>query len=342
MRMLKRIKATLHNAERRENTDESIQLWLTEKLREVVYAADDVLDEWRYEQLKAQLEDKNASDGNPNKRKLIQIPDGIPDQIKEIRSRFAEICKDRDALHLREEDGVRIPEGVRFPIPTGHLAHESSIFGRENEKEEVINCLLSDCDKYNPMVLPIVGMKGLRKITLAQLVYNDESVHRRFDKLGWVWVSNDFDEKRLTKAILEYFSRDGSKLTELSMLQGQLKIEVSDRSVFFVLDDVCNDQQSLWQSLMAPLISAKRDSILVTTRNQSAALVVQTVLFFKLETLPDEQCWKIFRHYALGGFSNNERLNLEELGRKIMNKCRGLPLAVKSIASLLRYENEER
>ncbi|KAJ3696627.1 hypothetical protein LUZ61_000332 [Rhynchospora tenuis] len=341
MRTLKRIQATLRDAERREIRDESVQLWLTE-LREVAYAADDVLDEWHYEQLKAQVEARNASGGNSNKRKLIQIPDDMADQIKEIRSRFDEICKDHKALRLREEDGVRIPEGAKFPIPTGHLPHESNIFGRENEKEEVINRLLADCDKNNLMVLPIVGMGGLGKTTLAQLVYNDVRVSQQFDKQGWVWVFNDFDVTRLTKTILECVSGDGSNLTELSMLQGQLKTEVDGKSVFLVLDDVWNDQNSLWQSLMAPLISAKRVSILVTTRNESVALVVQTVPFFKLGTLPDEQCWQIFQHYALGGFLNIERSNLEELGRKIMNKCRGLPLAVKSIASLLRYENEER
>ncbi|KAJ3696653.1 hypothetical protein LUZ61_000358 [Rhynchospora tenuis] len=341
MRMLKRIQATLRDAERREIRDEAVQLWLTE-LREVAYAADDVLDEWRYEQIKAQVEARTASDGNFKKRRLILIPDGLADQIKKIRCRFNEICEHHKALQLREEDGVRILEAPSLPSPTSHLCNESSIFGRENEKNEVINLLLSDCNKNNLTILPIVGMGGLGKTTLAQLVYNDERFCQQFDTLGWIWVFNDFDVKRLTKAILESVTEYSSNHTELSLLQGELKTELASKRVFLVLDDVWNDQYSHWQSLMAPFFSAKRVSILVTTRNQSVALTTQTIPYVKLGALPDEQCWKIFQYYALSGFSIIKHQDVLELGRKIMNKCSGLPLAVKSIATLLRYENEER
>ena len=76
MRMLERIKATLYDAEQREITDSSVKLWLKE-LRGVVYDAEDVLDEYHYEVLRAQVEARDASPPESRKRKLIQVTNFI-------------------------------------------------------------------------------------------------------------------------------------------------------------------------------------------------------------------------------------------------------------------------
>ena len=50
-------------------------------------------------------------------------------------------------------------------------------------------------------VIPIVGIGGLGKTSLAQLVYNDERVANHFTRL-WVCVSNEFEKKRLIAKII--------------------------------------------------------------------------------------------------------------------------------------------
>jgi Rx N-terminal domain len=72
MGMLKRIKATLYDAEQREIRDMAVKLWLKE-LQGVAYDAEDVLEEYHYEVLRAQVEATEASLPDSRKRKLIHV-----------------------------------------------------------------------------------------------------------------------------------------------------------------------------------------------------------------------------------------------------------------------------
>ncbi|XP_078152846.1 putative disease resistance protein RGA3 [Carex rostrata] len=347
MRTLEWIKATLYDADEREIRDRSVKLWLKE-LKKVAYDAEDVLSEYLYEVNRVHLEARKASEASDShKRKkmeyieyIVQIPDGMVDRLNKIRSRFDEIAKDRVALQLWESDGARRPNNKLLRPPTGHMVDEASIFGRDAEIEEVINLLLSEKEKPFS-VISIIGKGGLGKTTIAQLVYKDERVTRCFDLLGWVCVSEEFDVGRLTKATIESVSKINSNLSELSSLQEKLAEIVKEKKILLVLDDVWNENRSLWDSLRVPFKEAKLVRILVTTRNKKVADVMQTTTYFRPTNMPEDSCWQLFQHYAFNGTSDTMPPHLVNMGKDIMRKCGGLPLAVKSIASLLSHETNE-
>ncbi|XP_078158766.1 putative disease resistance protein RGA1 [Carex rostrata] len=338
MGMLERIKATLYDAEQREIRDKSVKLWLKE-LKGVAYDAEDVLDEYHYEVLRAEVEASDASSQDSRKRKLIQVPYGMLDQIQQIRSRFDEIMKDRIALQLSEGDGPMRCNNELQIAPVGPFVVESNIFGRESEKEKLIEVLSSERDVVS--VVTIVGMGGIGKTTLAQLAYNDQRIQQRFDKFGWICVSEDFNVERLTKESLESITENVCGITNLGTLQEKLLRVISGKRVLLVLDDVWNEKKSFWDSFQTPFMSAKFAKILVTTRNDSVARIMQTEPTFKIGCLSTEQCWQLFEHYAFGGVDQNKSPELVGIGKQIMKNCGMLPLAVKSIASLLRHEAEE-
>ncbi|XP_028554973.1 disease resistance protein RGA2-like [Dendrobium catenatum] len=227
MRMLPRIKAVLEDAEEREIQDRSVKLWLSE-LRCLAYDIDDVIDEYEYDVQAAQMEARAAEESyHRGKRKQgddeqydqdehvqgsntlasssSQVPaisDCMVEKLREIQKIFDEIERDRKGLYLREDDGVRRTVSVQNYRLTSSLVDESNIIGRKREKEKIVKLLLSDLQVSNKItVIPVVGMGGVGKTTLAQLIYNDPRICQYFDLRIWIYVSEDFDLVKLTKEI---------------------------------------------------------------------------------------------------------------------------------------------
>jgi hypothetical protein len=179
-------------------------------------------------------------------------------------------------------------------------------------------------------------MGGIGKTTVAQMVYNDLGVQESYDLMGWIHVTQTFDLRKLAIAITESLAREPCAYNELSIVHDLLKQKVLEKSVFLVLDDLWNSQKSCWQDFLRPFKYAKTVTILVTTRSKEVAHLVQTVTHFVLGSLPEDHCWQLFQSYAFGGRSIDEASSLVQVGREVMQKCGGLPLAVKSISCLLR------
>jgi NB-ARC domain len=263
------------------------------------------------------------------------------DRLNKIRSRFDEIVKDHKALKLREIDGVRLLNNRTLRLQAGPVVDEKSIFGRDADVTEVINLLLSK-NENSFSVISIIGKGGLGKTTIAQLVYNDARVRQHFDLFGWVCVSEKFDVGRMIKATLESFTRNRRGLSWLSPLQEELVKLVKDKKILLVLDDVWNENQGLWELFRSFLSKAKWVRILVTTRNEKVAEVMLTTERFMPDYLPEDSCWQLFQHFAFGSRNYVVPTHFVDMGREIMRKCGGIPLAVKSIASLLRHKTDAK
>ncbi|KAJ0962350.1 hypothetical protein J5N97_030178 [Dioscorea zingiberensis] len=374
---LMRITAFLRDAEEREVRDESVKLWLRE-LKAISYQADDLLDEYRYELLRLQVEEiRNAAEARtssgkgksaarisgkrksagdhevcisttslfPSKHLSLGLPDDMLDRIKKIRERFDDIAREREKLNLADLGPRRYCDHDDFkPLPTSSLVDESGVFGRDHDKKNLIESLFSDMDK-KLSVIPIVGMGGLGKTTLAQLVYNDSRVRQHFDQTAWVCVSTDFDVTRLTKAIAQSLNKEQCfDSNELDILQRKLCDEIQDKKVLIVLDDVWSDDQTSWELLQKPFGSAKMMRIIVTTREESVARIMQQPGSYSYRPciLSEEQSWLLFKRRVFldGGFIK-ETPYLVEIGKQIAQKCAGLPLALKAIGGVLLCEKDE-
>nr|XP_023871764.1 putative disease resistance protein RGA4 [Quercus suber] len=71
---------------------------------------------------------------------------------------------------------------------------EEDVAGRDIDKKEIIKLLFDTDVVENVSIIPIVGIGGLGKTTLAQLIYNDENVKNNFEPKLWICVSDNFDD----------------------------------------------------------------------------------------------------------------------------------------------------
>ncbi|KAJ8541786.1 hypothetical protein K7X08_002602 [Anisodus acutangulus] len=185
-------------------------------------------------------------------------------------------------------------------------------------------------------------MGGLGKTKLAQMVFNDQRVTEHFNLKIWVCVSDDFDEKRLIKAIVE--SIEGRPLGDMDLapLQKKLQELLNAKRYFLVLDDVWNEYQEKWANNLRALLKAGASgaTILIITRLEKIASIMRTSQLYELSNLSQEDCWLLFKQRAFG-YQMETNPSLVAIRKDIVKKCGGVPLAAKTLRGLLRFKREE-
>ncbi|XP_059656967.1 putative disease resistance protein RGA3 [Cornus florida] len=257
--------------------------------------------------------------------------------MKEINENLDAIANERTQFHLQEVVVVNRVEISEWRETNSFLNKGDVVYGREKDKESIIEQLVmhaSECQGVS--VLPIPGIGGLGKTTLAQLVFNDERVIQHFEPRIWVCVSEDFEVKRVIEAVIGP-SCGGSNLQHL---QTQLQDKLNGKRYLLVLDDVWNENQEKWDKLKSILSYGSKGALVITTtRLEKVASIMRTLPTHQLSGLSKEDCWSLFKQ---GAFQvNNETPNLVVIGKEIVKKCGGVPLAAKALGRLMHFKIEE-
>ncbi|KAK7846849.1 putative disease resistance protein rga3 [Quercus suber] len=169
-------------------------------------------------------------------------------------------------------------------------------------------------------------MGGLGKTTLAQLAYNDPRVQDHFEIKVWVCVSDPFDKCKVAKEILESIEGQSPNLTTLQSLLDRIRANIANEKFFLVLDDVWTEDYTMWdQFKVAFQCVALSSYIIVTTRKSRVAEMMGSVSVINLSELSKLDCWLIFSKIAFLDKDPEQCEQLEDIGRQIAKRCKGLP-----------------
>ncbi|CAI0428300.1 unnamed protein product [Linum tenue] len=332
------IQAVLRDAEEKQFHNHQVKLWL-EKLSDVMYDADDLLDDLSTEaRRKVIAEENNSSTPNTTcwsmpKQLLYDL--SMAHAVRAIREKLDLISQDKETFNLevRSEEVLPFRETDSCP-PT-------IVVGRENDKKNIIQILLNFNSEANISVVPIVGMGGLGKTTLAQLVFDDGQVEAHFDIKVWVYVSQSFEIKVILRKMLRSVGWESQAGLELDELQSQLRGKIKGKRFLFVLDDVWEENIESWELLGKYLVvGAPGSKVLVTTRSTRVAEVGGNVVPYLLQGLSIDESWNLFVKKALNGKAPRNPA-AEKTGRLILGKCGGVPLAIGTISGILRSKNPD-
>ncbi|XP_010026805.2 disease resistance protein RGA2-like [Eucalyptus grandis] len=340
------IKAVLLDAEKKQWHSQLVKHWL-KKLKEVLYDVQDLLDDVATQDLRRKVTpgSKMSKEVRLFFSKSNQLAHGLKvgNEIEELRKKLVSI-KNIGDFSLEKQDSEAT---LRTERRTPTFERDENIIGREKDKEEIIACLLDSSSGESVSVVSIIAIGGMGKTTLADLVYKDEKVKECFELRMWVCHGDpkNFDVDFIVKKILNSAKADPEVKKNLEDIENKsaeelhrlLRKVLDGKKYLLVLDDLWNEDRMRWLKLRPLLMGGSRGSkILITTRSLSVVEATDAKsIKYNLCGLSAEKSWDLFKKLAFGDAETSIDSGLEEIRRAIVKNCAGVPLAIKTIGSLL-------
>ncbi|XP_077222064.1 putative disease resistance RPP13-like protein 3 [Tasmannia lanceolata] len=265
---------------------------------------------------------------------------------KEIHDNFRE--EKRYGFEKAEEGSTSNDDTERWR----HYA-ESSLFTEEDDllaieenKDMLVRWLIAK--EASVKLYAVVGMGGLEKITLVTQAYKSQAMKKHFRCHTWISVSQSYRIKELLKSLIKELFKEnrGAALNEIGMMDYRQLLQtiishLQGKRYLVVLDDVWN--MKVWSLLRFAFPDNKCGSrVMLTTRQEDVASSFSSSLggigshVFHLKPLHVDKALTLFCKKAFWNIPERRcPREFESPTRHIVGKCRGLPLAIVAIGSLM-------
>ncbi|KAK4427709.1 putative late blight resistance proteinR1B-16 [Sesamum alatum] len=276
---------------------------------------------------------------------LFENPSSVA-RIRSLERRIRDIAYNaEDVLESHLVDQLRSsPQGESFIFSPLDL--EKVIRDFDSAKEEMMSTMEESQMqiKYRLMggqskleVIPIVGMPGIGKTTLARSIYKDRLVSFHFNVRAWATISQDYNVGNILQGLLRLAMRGATyEKLEVGIRELGLRLykTLYGRRYLIVLDDMWDAES--WDKIKWFFPDDNNGSrIIVTTRIANVAHYIGSGwLHHKMSFLQDDESWNLIHQKVFATGETCSR-GMESVGRKIAEKCRGLPLLITVIGGLL-------
>ncbi|XP_074285700.1 putative disease resistance protein RGA1 isoform X1 [Silene latifolia] len=331
------VRAVLMDADAKQDSLNFQEKNYIQELKDAVYDADDVLDEFLTLAKQKQLR-RNKVKSFFSRFKLLTHR--LSSKVKMVNDKLNTIATKSDKFSFKVDC-----KPLKFTKEESSSFLCDQIIGREDDVENIIGVLLGSVNVDHPPVssLAIVGMGGLGKTALAQLVYNDPRISDAFELKRWTCIGDQDEQKWSLKGYLGKVVK-GSSIDDKSSLEEmhhEVKGQLEGKKYLLVLDDVWTETYNEWQQFEGFLkVGGSGSWIIVTTRSKTTAEMIGGDRVHVLQGLSKPESWHLFERMA---FHTEERDDeLVKLGKEIVKKCTNVPLAIRIVASLLRGQSKSK
>ncbi|XP_009759026.1 putative disease resistance protein At1g50180 [Nicotiana sylvestris] len=351
---LVRMKCFLKDADMKQVEEQAatIRNWVSE-IRSVAYHAEDVIEIFIHQV--ASLERKSFFIKCALFPKKLYWLHKVGEEIESIQSRILEISNSRERYGIISYQGLGIGEGssttrekMRELRRSSPLVANKDVVGLKKHVNAVVSILLREDKRLR--VASIVGMGGLGKTTLAKEVYNEAHIRDQFDCQAWIYVSQDYKPAKIIKELILQLANpeeDKVKIVETmdklseAGLEEMLQRRLEGKRYLIVLDDIWTKEA--WDLLARSFPDNDKSSrLLLTSRIKEVALHADAhSIPYELKVLNEEESWELFLKKS---FPEERECpeDLVDVGKEILEKCDGLPLAITVIGGLLAGKKKQR
>ncbi|KAG5608857.1 hypothetical protein H5410_020138 [Solanum commersonii] len=329
----------LRDAELKQSRDQRVQQWVFE-INTIANDAVAILETYTFEADKGASCLKACACIYRKEKKFYNVAE----EIQSLKQRIIDISRKRETYGITNINS-NAGEGPSNQVTTlrrttSYVDDQDYIFVG---LQDVVQTLLAELLKAEPRrtVLSIYGMGGLGKTTLARNLYTSSNIVSSFPTRAWICVSQEYNRMDLLSTIIKSIQgRTKGTLGLLeTMTEGDLEVHLRDllkeRKYLVVVDDVW--QREAWESLKRAFPDSKNGSrVIITTRKEDVAERADNRGFVhKLRFLSQEESWDLFCRKLLDVRAMVPAM--ESLAKDMVEKCRGLPLAIVVLSGLLSH-----
>ncbi|KAL0417092.1 UNVERIFIED_CONTAM: putative late blight resistance proteinR1A-10 [Sesamum latifolium] len=308
---------------------------LAKQLAVVADEADDIIDFHVVNQFRERSQDQSLH--MVALSSFCQEIDNIMDKLDSITKKLMMVKE--GWVDVQEQQPIVSVSVGSTALPS---SDKNTMVGFDERLLQVVDELTRD--ESDLQILPIVGMGGIGKTTLAQNAFDYPYIVNRFDIRIWFAISQEYSVREI---LLKYLinckkikasAADEVDLAELGECMHKL---LFGKRYLIVLDDLWSIRA--WEDFQSSFPNNRNGSrILMTTRLLDVARPLGfDNHYLTVNFLDEDKSWNLLceKVFAQQSCPHSE---LEEIGREIAKGCRGLPLAIVIIGGLLSKSNRTR